>query len=60
MAISYHGSTYIFRDMDVHGKTEEEIISLAEKSGRIQYEPSFVWLVVPGIGYGMREENRTF
>ena len=57
MKIEYHNQEYYFRECDVKGRTAEEIVQLAEKTGNIQYEPNgFVWLVVPEIGYGRRKE----
>ena len=57
MTITRNGRSYIFRECDVRGYTQEEVQTLADRTGRMQYEPNgFVWLVVPGIGYG-REDN---
>ena len=57
MVITRNGRSYIFREGDVRGYTQEEVQTLADRTGRMQYEPNgFVWLVVPGIGYG-REDN---
>lgn len=44
---------YSFRECDVKGMTREELEDLAAEAGKMQYESNRVWLLVPGIGYGM-------
>ncbi len=56
MEIKYGGSVYYFRECDVKGWTKEEVQTRAEKIGKVQYEPRAVWLVIPGVGYGLRED----
>ena len=53
MTIQFRGRSYAFRDCDVRGLSKEQLTEKAEKCGRMQYEPHNVWLVVPGVGYGM-------
>ena len=55
MIIMRNGTRYIFREVDVEGMTQQEVQERADKCGRLQYEPNHVWLVVPGVGYGMEE-----
>lgn len=57
MIITRNGSRYIFRACDVKEYTLEQVQRRANESGRIQYEANNVWLVIPGIGYGMRMEG---
>ncbi len=54
MEITWRSQRFIFRECDVRGMTREELQTLADEKGHMQYEPRFAWLVVPGIGYGMR------
>lgn len=56
MIITYNSRRFIFRECDVKGYAPAEIQALADKTGRMQYEPNHAWLVIPGIGYGMEEE----
>ena len=53
MTIKYRYWEYAFRECDVKGWTKEELEELAAKTGRMQYEPNRVWLIIPGIGYGL-------
>ena len=57
MIITRNGSRYIFRACDVKKYTLEQVQRRANESGRVQYEQNNVWLVIPGIGYGMRMEG---
>lgn len=52
MTIYFKGRWWAFRECDTKDKTEAEVIALADKTGKIQYEPNNVWLEVKGIGYG--------
>ncbi len=54
MVVTHGSSNFLFREIDVEGLTQEEVQREADDKGYIQYEPHFAWLVVPGIGYGMR------
>lgn len=56
MTIEIRGSSYIFRECDVRGMSCDQVKAEAEKHGRMQYEPNGAWLIVPGIGYGMRDD----
>ena len=58
MKIYFRGSYFIFRECDVRGKSEARVIALADARGEIQYgDPNgHVWLYVPTVGYGMRED----
>jgi hypothetical protein len=58
MTIKYRYWEYSFRECDVKGMTREELEDLAAKTGKMQYEPNRVWLLVPGVGYGL--ETRDF
>lgn len=53
MTVTYHHWPYAFRPCDTKGVTQEELQKKAEEVGRLQYEPNRVWLLIPGIGYGM-------
>lgn len=53
MTIQFRGRSYAFRECDVRGLSKEQLTEKAAKSGHMQYEPHNVWLVVPGVGYGM-------
>lgn len=57
MVINYKGSYYQFRECDTKNITAAELIAKAEKGGALQYEPRNVWLVVPGVGYGLRVDR---
>lgn len=60
MTIKYKdGCDYIFKECDVKGFSRESLTDLANRIGKIKYEPHFVWLSVVGVGYGMRDEHRT-
>lgn len=56
MVISRGGSNFLFRECDVQELSQEEVQQAADENGYIEYEPHFAWLVIPGIGYGMRTE----
>ena len=56
MEIMFRGIKYTFRKCDVRGMTKSEVEAAANERGHIQYDPSCVWLYVPGIGYGVRED----
>ena len=56
MVIERNGSRFLFRECDTEGRTQEEVQQMADEKGYMEYEPRFAWLVIPGIGYGMRTE----
>ena len=56
MKIMYDDQAFLFRECDVKGMEKEEVEEIASKTGHMQYEPRAAWLVVPGIGYGLRED----
>lgn len=56
MTVNYNGETYEFRACDTKNITQAELQRRADKTGKIQYEPFGVWLVIPGIGYGWKAE----
>lgn len=55
MKIYFKGNTYAFRDCDVKGMTEANVIARADKYGELQTEVQglkvITWLFVPGIGF---------
>ena len=54
MSIRYNGRLYMFREYDTKNITQYELQKMANENGRLQYEINAVWLVIPGIGYGLR------
>ena len=48
------GCRYVFRECDVKGMSKEEVEERARRDGKMQYEPNMVWLLIPGVGYGMQ------
>lgn len=50
--VEYNGRYYKFRECDTKDLTQEEMQKMTDESGKMQYEPNAVWLVVHGIGYG--------
>lgn len=58
MKIQFNGTWFIFRECDVRGMSEADVFRLADTRGEIQYgDPNgHVWLYVPTVGYGMRED----
>ena len=54
MIITYNHSKYYFRPCDTKGMTVEEVQKAADERGCLRYEPNAVWLLIPGIGYGLR------
>lgn len=54
MTIIMDGCRYVFRECDVKGPSEEDLLDLAKRKGKMQYEPNMVWLLIPGVGYGMQ------
>lgn len=50
--VTYNNREYAFRERDTEGMTQEAVQEAALRTGKLQYEPRMVWLVVPGIGYG--------
>ena len=55
MTVTFEGRTYAFREIDTKGITQEQLQELANKTGRLTYEPRTSWLVINGIGYGWEE-----
>ena len=52
MTVTHNGRQYAFRACDTRDTTQEALQRMADTTGRMQYEPGAVWLVIPGIGYG--------
>ena len=52
MIVKFNGRNYQFRECDTKNITKEELQKRATETGKMQYEPNAVWLVIPGIGYG--------
>lgn len=52
MTVKFNERTYEFRECDTTGITQAELQRKADETGKIQYEPGAVWLVIPGVGYG--------
>ena len=50
--VKFNGRNYQFRECDTKNITKEELQKQATETGKMQYEPHAVWLVIPGIGYG--------
>ena len=61
MTIYFKGRWWTFRECDTEGKTEAEVVMLADKSGIIQYQPTGwiqTWLYVKGVGFGWETEGK--
>ena len=56
MVITWQNTKYYFRECDTKGMTEEDVQKAADESGRLRYEPNMAWLMIPGIGYGLRKD----
>lgn len=54
MDVIFHGDAFRFRPCDTKGITPEALQELANKTGKMQYEPNNSWLVIKGVGYGWR------
>ena len=50
--VKFHGRNYMFRKCDTENLSQEEMQRMTDETGKMQYEPNAVWLVVKGIGYG--------
>jgi hypothetical protein len=55
--VEFNGRYYKFRECDTKNLSQEEMQKMTDKSGKMQYEPNAVWLVVDGIGYGWEIER---
>ena len=57
ITIYFRGRYWRFRECDTENMSEAEVISAADKTGKIQHEANgHTWLVVKGVGYGWEVE----
>ena len=52
MVVKHCGRYYKFRECDTKNLTQQEAQELADKNGKMQYEPHATWFHVKGIGFG--------
>lgn len=52
MKVKHNYREYEFRACDTKEITAEELQELADKTGKMRYEPNGAWLLIPEIGYG--------